>query len=134
MEELKFVIPGDPKTKKNSQEIVYAHGRPLVVQNKRYKKYEADCAKHIPKIEKPIDYPVNIKAVFVRDTRRRVDRPNLEEALYDILVKYGVLVDDNRDIAAAGDGTRVYHDKVNPRVEVTITPMEGDYKQWKSET
>lgn len=64
------------------------------------------------------------------DTRRKVDLPNLEEAIDDILVKYNVVSDDCRDIIAAHDGSRVYHDKENPRIEVTITPLLEEYEQW----
>ena len=53
-------------------------------------------------------------------TRRIVDLTNLEEAIDDILVKYGVLKDDNSRILVSHDGSRVLYDKDNPRTEVTI--------------
>ena len=62
-------------------------------------------------------------------TRRKVDLANLNSSLHDILVHYEVLADDNRDIVAATDGSRVLYDKVQPRVEVEITSL-ADYKQW----
>lgn len=64
-------------------------------------------------------------------TRRRVDKSNLEAAAHDVLVKYGVLADDNRDIIASTDGSRVYYDKENPRAEITIEPYEGEYEVWR---
>lgn len=58
--------------------------------------------------------------MFYMPTRRIVDLTNLEEAIDDILVKYGVLKDDNSRILVSHDGSRVLYDKNNPRTEVTI--------------
>jgi hypothetical protein len=63
-------------------------------------------------------------------TLRKVDATNLISATDDILVAAGILEDDNRDVVAGHDGTRVYYSKTEPRVEITITPME-DYPQWR---
>lgn len=57
--------------------------------------------------------------------KRKVDLANLIEATCDILVKAGVLADDNSHIVAAHDGSRVDYDKKNPRVEIWIEEMEG---------
>ena len=78
-----------------------------------------------------IDYPVNVKAVFYMPTRRKVDISNLNSAIHDILVDARVISDDNRDVVAATDESRVYYDKNNPRVEITITPIDEEYEQWK---
>ena len=74
-----------------------------------------------------IDQPVNVAAKFYMPTRRRVDLTNLNEALHDILVHYGVLSDDNAKIIVSTDGSRVYWDKDNPRTEVIITAVEGTF-------
>ena len=131
--ELKITIPLDPKSKKNKQNIVYAHGRPIIVQSEIYKKYEKACQPYIPKMVAPIDYPVNVQCVFYRETKRAVDLTNLLGAIDDILVKYGVLADDNRNILATHDGSVVYWDKENPRTEITITE-KGDYEQWQTKS
>ena len=54
---------------------------------------------------------------------------NLEASIHDILVEVGILADDSRDIIATTDGSMVLYDKNNPRVEITITKVEG-YEQW----
>ena len=56
---------------------------------------------------------------------------NLMAATHDILVKYGVLADDNRDIIASVDGSRVHYDKKNPRTEIEIEDFNEAYEQWK---
>lgn len=90
----------------------------MVIPSKQYRQYEADCFPFMPKIY--IDYPVNIKAVYHMPARRRVDLCNRHEALCDVLVKYGVLEDDNSNIVVSMDGSRVFYDKENPRTEVEI--------------
>lgn len=121
---IQFTIGLPPRTKKNSQQIVVCNGRPIIIPSKLYKQYEKDCAAFLPKIE-TIDYPVNVKAVYYMPTKRRVDLCNLHEALCDILVHYGVVKDDNSNIIATMDGSRVEYDKHNPRTEVLIERIYG---------
>ena len=63
------------------------------------------------------------------ERRYKVDLSNLEEAICDILVHYGVLADDNRNIVATMDGSKVLWDKENSRTEIEITKL-SDYQQW----
>ena len=63
-------------------------------------------------------------------SRRRVDLTNLLEALDDMLVKAEVIKDDNRDIVAGHNFSKVFYDKENPRIEVEITKVEN-YERWK---
>lgn len=69
---------------------------------------------------------MNVRCVYYMKTARRVDLANLIEATCDILVKAKVLADDNSQIVAAHDGSRVEHDKKNPRVEIWIEEMEDE--------
>ncbi len=127
---MNITLYGCPITKKNSQRIVHTGQYYRILPSKQYKRYEADCLAQITgDMRQNIDAPVNLKAVYYMPTRRKVDLGNLNAALHDILVDAGVLVDDNRDVVAGHDGSRVFYDKDNPRVEVEITPMVG-YKQW----
>jgi Holliday junction resolvase RusA-like endonuclease len=50
-----------------------------------------------------------------------VDLINLHAALHDALVDCGVLIDDHSGIIVSTDGSRVRHDKENPRIDVVIT-------------
>lgn len=129
-----YTIPTAPVSKKNHQRIVTNHktGRPFIIQSPQYEDYENYASYFLrPKPQKPIDYPVTVRCIYYMPTRRRVDTANLNAALHDILVKYGILADDNRDIIASTDGTRTYYDKENPRAEITIEPYDGEYEQWK---
>lgn len=123
VKKIMFTIYGNPKTKKNSSQIIMNQrtGRPMVIPSKAYKQYEKDCGMQLNGKGLKINYPVNLKAVYYRKDRRKVDLSNLHEALQDILVKYGVLEDDNYTIVASHDGSCVRIDKENPRTEVEIT-------------
>lgn len=114
----------EPRTKKNHQQIIECKGRPLVIPSKEYKKYEKDCAAFIDALPfTTFDCPVNVKCEYYMATRRRVDLVNLQEATLDILVKYGVILDDNSNIVASMDGSRVLYSKENPRTEIEITEL-----------
>ena len=127
---LSFTIPGAPITKKNSQQILInrATGRPFIMPSKQYKDYEkASLAKlHAVKAiqPEPIAEPVNVQCLYYMPTRRKIDLCNLIEATCDILVSAKILEDDNASIVVGHDGSRVLHDKDNPRVEVCITSVE----------
>lgn len=120
---IKFEIPGRPITKKNSQVIGFNKktGRIFITQSEQYKRYEAAAGYFIPVKWKMIETPVNVKCLYYMPTKGKVDLTNLEEATDDILIHYGVIKDDNSTILVSHDGSRVYYDKDNPRVEIEIT-------------
>jgi len=119
--ELEFVIGLNPASKKNGQNIIKGkNGKPIIVQNDRYKDYEKKCKQFMPKLDEPISTPCEVTALFYRKDRRRCDLTNLQAALDDCLVKYGVLADDNYNVLFSHDGSRVFVDKDSPRTEVTI--------------
>jgi len=118
---LKFTIPIEPKTKKNSMQIIMVKGHPRLIQSKAYRDYEKEAIKHCPRAG--ITYAVNVKAYYFRRKHHRVDLTNLESALMDVLVKAGTLKDDSCSIVVSTDGSRVFYDKDNPRTEVVITAI-----------
>lgn len=120
---MKMVIYGNPATKKNSMQIYKNSktGQPFLTQSKRYKGYARDCAMQITgKYKQEIDYPINLKCVYYRKTKHRVDLTNLLAATCDILTDCGVIADDNYKIVKSHDGSRVDFDSDNPRVEIEI--------------
>ena len=133
---MRFTINGNPVTKKNSQQILVnrATGRPFISPSKKYKEYEANAiadlmeqgVKNFTDFDFPIDVPVNVSCQYFMGTKRKVDLCNLIEASLDILVKAGVLDDDNCTIVARHDESEVRYDKNNPRVEIDITPITGE--------
>ena len=130
---IKFTLPIRPATKKNSGQIITVGGFPRMIPSKQYLQFEKDCQPYFKQVLNQIgqiDYPINLQAVFYVETKRRIDLPNLLNAVDDAMVKSELILDDNRDIIASHDGSRVYHDKFNPRIEIEITRQEN-YTQWK---
>lgn len=129
---IKFTLPVRPVTKKNNGRIVMRGNYPILLPSEQYLKFEKESLPyfiHVKNTAGVINYPVNCKCIFYMDARRRVDLANLLNAVDDAMVKSGLIIDDNRDIIAGHDESRVLHDKSNPRIEITITELT-DYVQW----
>ena len=119
---MNITIPITPITKKNHQQIIKAKGHYMVIPSKQYRQYEKECGLFLDPLPFGcIDEPVNIKFLFYMPTHRRVDLVNLQEAALDVLVKYEIILDDNSNIVATMDGSKVLYDKENPRTEIEIT-------------
>lgn len=135
---IEFIIPVHPVSKKNSQQIItlktkYGKSRNIIIPSKKYKEFEAECLPFLYQVKNQagvIDFPVNMAVSFYVSKKLKYDLTNLLEAIDDAAVKSGFIADDNRDIIAGHDGSRVFYDKYNPRIEITITEM-ADYVQWK---
>ena len=121
----KFTVPLPPITKKNSQRIVVRNGKPIILPSEKYKEYENMALWFIPKRGAPIDFPVNVRCIFYMPNNRLCDLTNHLESIDDVMVKAGLLKDDNYKILASHDGSRVTVDKNNPRTEVEIIKLRG---------
>ncbi len=117
-----FTVDLIPISKKNSQQILTnkTTGRPFIMPSKKYKEYEKNALWFIPK-GRMIDEPVNVQCLFYMPTHRKCDLVNMQEAILDVMVKAGLLADDNYSIVQSMDGSRVLYDKNSPRTEVYIT-------------
>lgn len=125
---IKIELPINPRSKKNSQNIVFNKktGRRLIIQNERYTEFEKESKKYMPILDKPIDYSVNLKCTFyVCDARKR-DIANYIEAIQDILVKYKVLEDDNYNIISSLNGCSMQIDRDNPRTIIEIETIKKE--------
>jgi Holliday junction resolvase RusA-like endonuclease len=124
-----MTIPLAPVTKKNSQQIFKTRdGRPFITPSKKYKAFERDFGVFIPATYKALalECPVRLTCLYYMPTRRKVDLCNLLAATCDILVGYGVLADDSCDIVVSHDGSRVRYDKLRPRTEIEIAPLDPE--------
>lgn len=131
-----YTIPLNPRPKKNEHRI--AGSGPKCPVCKKYKKqfvrngknttdFAFFAAKYLrPKPAKPITGPVQLVYRCYRETRHRVDDLNLYEALDDLLVKEGVLSDDNINVIRSRDGSRCFYDKERPRAEIFIFRYEEE--------
>lgn len=121
----RIMIPGTPITKKNSSRIIWNKKlkRPMIIPSEQYKQYEKDCGLYLKNVE-PFLSPCNLTCLYYMPTHRRVDLSNLIAATSDILVHYGILIDDNSKYIKGYDGSRVFYDRENPRTEIVITEFE----------
>lgn len=130
-----YLIPLPPVTKKNSHRIAGKGERCPLCNKFHYQfirngngtlKYAMEAQKFlVPLPPEPISCQVQLVYKIYTPTRRVVDDLNLYESLDDILVKSGVLKDDNRSIIRSRDGSRVLYDKANPRSEIFIYTFDG---------
>ena len=125
-----YTIAGNPRSKKNNMRPARRRdGSLMLIQSQTYIDYANDAVPQLqPLLQQQhhdaIDTAVNVKMIFYRSDRRLTDLVNLQNATLDILVQANILADDNYNIVASMDGSRVYYDKDNPRTEITITPVE----------
>lgn len=118
-----MVLKTPPRTKKNHGRIIEHKEtkKRFMLPSEQYLQYEKDCAYFVSPKFVYIDIPLNIKCLYYMPTKGRVDKTNLESAVLDMLVHYGVIKDDNSKIVVSTDGSRVKYDKENPRTEIYIT-------------
>lgn len=124
MDKLTIKIPLKCASKKNSQQVIYNNGRPLVIQSKQYLQFERDCSYFLKKYSRHIDIPINLKCVFYVPDKRKRDLSNLLNAIQDVLVKYDVIADDNYNIVQSVDGSRIIFEKGREETIVEITDGE----------
>jgi len=128
-----YTIYGDCASKKNSKRIIYnrSTGKPMIISSKKYDKWEKDAIKQmendkVPKLK--LGEKMNAKIIIFRKNRLggSGDLNNFLQGPLDLLVKAGVLKDDNRNIIYSTDGSRMFYDKDNPRVEIELTLSDED--------
>lgn len=131
-----YVIPLDTRTKKNHQTIAGSGPKcPLCGKRKKQfvrqghanTEYTAQAAQYLnPKPPKPLPGPVWLQYNVYMKTRRRVDDLNLYASLDDLLVKEGILSDDNISVIRCRNGSFVTYDKAAPRAEIRIYEAEEE--------
>ena len=131
-----YVIPLDPRSKKNAHRISGCgkrcpvcgkYAKQFIRNGKSTTDYAFKAVQYLhPKPPKPIEGPVWLVYKLYTATWHRKDDLNLYEALDDILVSNGILKDDDRKTIRSRDGSRVLYDKENPRAEVYIYPYSEE--------
>lgn len=98
----------------------------MIIQSKQYLEYEKMCKPLMAQYSGlKIDKPINLKCIFYVKDRRLRDISNLINAIQDVLVKYGVLEDDNYNIVKSLDGTRIiYRPEQEAETIIEITRYE----------
>lgn len=71
-----------------------------------------------------ISQPCTLTTVFYMKTRHRVDLTNLLSAIHDVLVKAGVIADDNSSIVTSVDGSCVVYRPEQSGIDVIINEVK----------
>ena len=132
---LYFTLDVVPRSKKNSMVVgKRKDGSTYVGQNEKYQAFEKKVINLVEEqdLQLHINTLINVKVHFYCESRRKIDITNLLGAIDDALVKAGVIEDDNRNIIAAHDGSRVYWDKEHPRIEIWIEDLKEEYQEWNT--
>lgn len=141
-EALTIVITGQPFVKKNNQKTSFRGGKPRRYFTKSFNNWHEESLRQLarmgynvtfkeenkarkkmnmPFLVARIDYGVNLQCKFFINNTGRVDLSALYEGIQDVLVEVGLLSDDCSTVVCSHDGSGVYYDKENPRMEITIT-------------
>lgn len=122
---LKFTIPIKPRTKKNHGQIItMKNGRQIMLPSKEYKEFEKEVVSFVERNFndlRPIDKDINLCCHFYKEKDFKADLTGYLQAIQDALVKAGLLKDDNHKIVRTTNGSEVFLDRNNPRIEVEIT-------------
>lgn len=117
---MKLIILGSVPPKKNSR-INTRSGRSF--PNNRYVEWENSSIQQVvsqAKGRKVTEYPTGIVVTIFNADLRRHDLDNQLNSLFDMLVKAGVLEDDNQKFI---DNVHLYYgglDRDNPRAEIEL--------------
>lgn len=146
---VKIVILGQPRVKKNGQRTVQNRytNKPIRVDTKAYKAWHGSALNQLQlmgynigfslvnaelkkynqrPLEAQIDYPINLCCKFYIKRDIIVDLSALYEGIQDVLVEVGIISDDNSRIVRSHDGSGVFIDPENPRMEIEITPKKKE--------
>lgn len=132
-----WIIYGKPEIKKNCQKVIYQKylKRNIVVYTANYNGWKKDFLRQLglcfngkfrnnKNRLKDINYPIILKIHFYVPDNRKRDLSNMYEGCQDILVEAGIIKDDNYKIVFGHDGSRIFLDKENPRIEFWILKAE----------
>lgn len=119
---IRLKILGNVPSQKNSKQIVVnrATGRPFITSSKLVKQWQTEALWQLKSAPTASQYPTGITMVFYYDNRRRHDLDNSASTVLDILVKAGVVEDDNVNYIDTVTLQYGGYDKQNPRVEIYI--------------
>jgi Holliday junction resolvase RusA-like endonuclease len=125
------IIYGRCYAKKNSYRNFWHKytGKMITTVSANYAGWEKDAMKQLgifnsngrhKKLNNPINCPVILKCHFYNYDKRARDISNYYEGIQDLLVSAGILKDDNYNIICGHDGSRMFLDNENPRIEFWI--------------
>ena len=119
---IKISINGRISSKKNSRNIFVKKGKLYNIPSKNYATWHKGAIEQLKDCRGfgVISKVDNIELRFFAPDRRKFDLTNKAESIMDLLVDFGLLVDDNCEVVK---DLRMFYcgvDRENPRCEVII--------------
>jgi len=130
IDQVKFIIPTAPRTKKNHSRI-FRMKKTKAIRIMPSKQWETFCENALVFLKlqitkskiQPINFPVNCKAVFYRD-RENGDAVGYYQGLADVLEVAKVVENDKWIVS--WDGSKLQKDIKNPRIEIEIARIKKE--------
>ena len=120
---MKITILGQVISKKNSQRIIRRGKFPSIRPSKAYDEYSKLVLPQLQGLKYTGKYPLEMRYYLYRRTLGRFDYNNLSQGIQDLLVKAGVIEDDDMlHLIPVVLGWE--KDKDNPRVELELKEVE----------
>jgi hypothetical protein len=99
------ILAGRIPSKKNSKQIVFVHGRKLVIPSKEYAAWHKEQSKALIETKayfcRGPQFPLKeatIEMIITFPDNRKADLTNKAESIMDLLVDNGILEDDNHKV------------------------------------
>lgn len=121
---MNFTLTGHIVSKKNSKRAFMRNGRQFVLPSLAYADWEKDALRQLT-IQKvrPVQSPVSLKMnLWARDNRTS-DLENKVSSIQDLLVKAGIIPDDDWKTLPEVSAIYMGLDKKNPRAEVELISL-----------
>lgn len=118
-----YTIPGSVRSKKNSKRIFARGPFKKVLPSKAYEAWEKEARQSLwgKVIIPPICGPCCVKAIFYY----RGQKPDLSGAMESIADAMEGLLWANDGLIESWDGSRLIHDKDNPRTEIEVRWLQN---------
>ncbi len=121
---MKIVIEGQCPSKKNSRNLFVRNGRIVNIPSKIHAAWERQALVSLQtQYRGQFDGPVSVTCEFYNKDKRLRDIDNQQSAVLDLLVKSGLLKDDNYLNVVELHGYFKGIDKENPRVQIKVSEV-----------
>lgn len=111
---------GRTPSKKNSKQIIYVRGKPLIISSKDYAIWHKTALQSLKIAPRFNGNTKEVKLCFYSKDKRKFDLSNKAESIMDLLVDAGILLDDNYEVVPKLILEYGGQDKENPRCEVQM--------------
>jgi len=115
-----IVLSNLPPSKKNSKQIIYKNGKPIIIPSNNHRLYHIEASKTLKTAQIQKIIPKFIICTIYAPNKRVYDLSNKWETLADLFVDTNIIEDDNINYISCVLLVSGGIDKNNPRTETTF--------------